>query len=152
MDTPQITIRPFDYSEADYAHLTRIKHAVWPEFPLTTDQYQQIDHQRDGEYNFVRLVLEINGLPAALATFGDSEPARRLGKFNIHIEVQPAACGQGLGGLLYDHIMTALAFYQPQRIEATTHESRPAGVRFLVRRGFVEVMRSEGWIIYEKLL
>lgn len=149
---PEIVIRPFEYTDSDYAHLTRIKHAVWPEFPLTTEQYREIDHQRDGEYNFVRLVMERDGRPVALATFGDSAPARRMGKFNIHIEVDPAYSNAGLGGLFYDHILDALLFYQPQRIEAMTHETRPAGLRFLRKRGFQEVLRSEGWIICEKIL
>jgi hypothetical protein len=50
--------------------------------------------------------------------------------------------GTGIGRALYEHVLGALASFDPILLRTFTQEDRPRSLRFLRDRGFVEEMRS----------
>lgn len=136
--------RPFAYSLADYAALSRLLAAVWPDRDSSVAALQHLDrHHRDG-YFFQRFVIELDGALVAACEVGEPADSYRPGKYAIDLAVMPAWRRHGLGAALYDHMVCELAKRSPTPtlLACRTREDQPQSVRFLARRGFEQVMRS----------
>jgi hypothetical protein len=53
-----MSIRPFDFSDADYQALADISNAVWPDRPSVPQATKENDKRRDPKYYFQRLIVE----------------------------------------------------------------------------------------------
>ncbi len=138
-----MTIRPFDYSDADYQALSDISNAVWPDRPSVPQGTKENDTRRDPKYYLQRLVAESDGSVIASALYGESEWAHVPGKFFISVQVHPDHQRKGVGTALYDHIMKDLAERGPTIFEAHAREDKQEGMDFLEKRGYKRTMRDQ---------
>jgi GNAT superfamily N-acetyltransferase len=138
-----MTIRPFNYSDADYQALSDISNAVWPDRPSVPQGTKEQDKRRDPKYYFQRLVVESDGEIVASAICGESDWTHVPGKFFTMIQVRPDHQRAGIGTALYDHIMGDLAERGPTIFESHAREDMPEGMNFLEKRGYKRTMRDQ---------
>lgn len=138
------TIRPFDYSEHDYAAAVAIQNAVWPDQPETVAWWQHRDQARNKQYFYQPLLVEAAGQIVASGHMMETPWSYRPGKYAIGVTVQPAYERRGIGAMLYDYIIQALAErpLPPTMLIGSVREDITQGIRFLQQRGFQQVMRS----------
>lgn len=131
----------------DYPALVEILNAVDPENPQTVSEMRHHDEHREADKVFARLVATRDGRAVGCADYGHFSEGFHPRKFFLGISVRPEFQRQGVGSALYDAAMAALSAYDPLRIRSGAREDRTEAVRFLEKRGFVEVMRGwESWL------
>lgn len=138
------TIRPFDYSEQDYVAAVAIQNAVWPDQSETVAWWQHRDQIRNPQYFYQSLLVEAAGQVVAVGHMMETPWSYRPGKYALGIMVHPAYERRGIGAMLYDYIINALAKrpLPPNMLISNVREDKPQGIHFLQQRGFQQVMRS----------
>lgn len=137
------TIRPFAPTDADYQAIAAIDALVLPEYPETPAELRWNDEQRDPKIRWQRFVGQENGIVVGYAGFSQSSGAFHPRKFNVSVSVRPDRQGRGVGSTLYDHVLLALAPFDPISLRSDAREDQVRGRRFLAARGFVEEMREQ---------
>ncbi len=133
-------IRPF--MPKDYAAVVEIGQRVYPEYPDTVEELRFIDTHRDPRCRFQRYVVEKDGRLVAYGQYDQFPTMYHPQKFDVSIHVDPDHQNQGIGSALYEHLMSELAPFDPRAIRARAREDHKHSVRFLIKRGFVELMRD----------
>lgn len=134
-------IRPFDYSDADYAALMAVREAVWPEYPTTVPELKHHDQNREPQYLYQRYLIELDGQTAACAMYGETPWSYRPGKYFVDVMVRPEFRRRGIGGAFYRQVQQELADKPLTLIEAETREHQDAALIWLEKLGFKQAMR-----------
>lgn len=137
-----MTIRPFDFSEADYAARVAIGNAVYPDYTDTIDELKFGDSNKDPKLKIARFFAEVDGKPVGLASYSQSLDMYHPQKFGISISVLPPWQGQGIGKALYEQVLAELEPHEPILVRSHAREDHERAVRFVTDRGFTEAMRD----------
>jgi GNAT superfamily N-acetyltransferase len=137
-----LLIRPFDYSDADYAEVVAIDTLVYPEYPSTIEEWKDDDAKRDPKCQHQRFVAVHDGMIVGFASYGQHSGMYHPQRFNIGATVLPEHQGRGIGKALYAMLLNTLASFEPLSLRTNVREDMTRGVRFLQARGFVEDMKS----------
>jgi GNAT superfamily N-acetyltransferase len=137
-----MTIRPFEYTAADYEAFAAVKQAVWPEYPDTVGELRHQDETLEPGVLFCRFLVEVDGRVVGSGLYCEPWWSKRPGKYCVRCNVHPHFRRQGIGTALYDHLMDLLARHEPTILVSDTREDQADGLRFLTARGFKQVMRS----------
>lgn len=138
---PAVTIRPF--SPSDYDACAVIHNAAFPDYPEAADEMRFDDESRDPKIRWARFVAASdNGDLVATASYDQDGEMYHPRKFSVDVTVRPDHEGRGIGSAVYDHVMNALAPFDPLIVRALAREDKTRAVAFLERRGFVEEMRD----------
>lgn len=137
-----LTIRNFDYSDADYAAAVEVGNLVYYEYPDTAEEWRHSDANRPGHLKHRRWVAALDGAVVGYAGYSQHEGMYHPELFHIEAAVRPEQQGRGIGEALYQVITAALAPFDPARLRARTREDFARGMRFLQARGFREDMRD----------
>ena len=138
------TIRPFADNAADYAALSALIGAIWPDRAVAVVALQHFDQARRAGHFFQRYLLSSAGAPVGYCECGEPADSYRPGKYAFDIGVLPGWRGRGLGAALYDHLVGEVS-QRPlplTMLACRTREDRAETVHFLQKRGFEQVMRS----------
>ncbi|MBC8102620.1 MAG: GNAT family N-acetyltransferase [Cytophagales bacterium] len=137
-------IRPFDEtSEADYVSATALHNAVTPEYPTTAEEMRDEDSRRDPHHRHGRwLMVTDSGGVVGLASYHQNPWIYHPRRFNVSVKVLPSVERQGIGSALYNHLLDALAPFDPLDLHADIREDKTRAVRFAQDRGFVEEVRE----------
>jgi mycothiol synthase len=134
-------IRAFD-PESDYERLAALHNAVWPDYPITVEELQSRDAQREAKIRHHRLLAEKDGQVIAQAGIGQSSWSYHPQKFYVGVDVHPEFRQRGIGQALLAALEEKVADAEPIQFGADAREDKPDSVRFLTNRGFVECMRA----------
>ncbi len=134
-------IRPFDGSDYDYAAVTAIHNAVYPEQPHVEANARQDDAERTEKYKLGRLLAIVDGVAVGEAYYLQQSWSYRPGKFMVKVQVMPDYRGRGIGTALYDGLMAAVAVYDPTYFYTYLKENHAAGIRFAEKQQFAYAMR-----------
>jgi mycothiol synthase len=137
-----LTIRDFDYSDADYAAVVAVGNRVYDEYPDTIDDWKHSDAHRAAHLKFRRWLARLGDEVVAYASYSQHEGMYNPRLFHLEIAVQPASQGRGVGSALYETLMEALTPFDPLRVRSRTREDKARALAFLKVRGFVEDMRD----------
>lgn len=137
-------IRPFNYSDHDYAQTIAIQNANWPDQPESVTWWQYRDQVRSKEHFYQTVLAELEGQIVAHAFYMEPSWSYRPGKYHIGIMVHPDYQRRGIGAAVYEHILAALAQRElkPTLLTSYTREDKVEAIRFLEKRGFTQTMRS----------
>jgi GNAT superfamily N-acetyltransferase len=144
-----LTIREFDYSDADYEAMISLVNAIWPDEPSSIEGTRYWDDARDRKYMFKRFVTELQGVVVGYVSCGESSWDHIPGKYFIQVRILPDRQRRGIGSSLYDHAVEILSGRElkPTMLTSYAREDQPQGVRFLTSRGYERTMRDEvSWL------
>ncbi len=133
-------IRPF--TKEDYPTLARIDNAAFPEYPSSAEELEFEDTHRPEHCRQARWIMEEDGEPVGVGSYGQSAGSYHPRKFFLSITVLPERQGQGFGKALYNQVMQALEPFDLLSLRAQVRQDMTRGLRFLQERGFVEDMRD----------
>jgi mycothiol synthase len=133
------TVRVF--TADDYAAMTRLHNANFPEFIMRDDDFQFEDEHRSDRCRWARWVAECEERVVGFGHYAQNDHVYHPRKFELGIVVDPAYHGRGIGGRLYDLVMRGLQPHNPLRVDEWSREDMLCRVGFLERRGFVADMR-----------
>jgi len=137
-----MTIRPFDFSDADYEVRAAIGNAAYPDYKDTVEELKFDDSTEDPKLKIARFFAEIEGQPVGLGSYSQSLDMYHPQKFELGVAVLPAWQGKGIGKALYAHLLDALTPHEPILVRAHAREDNLRGVRFATDRGFTEALRE----------
>jgi GNAT superfamily N-acetyltransferase len=127
--------------DADLELLVGIVNATTPEDPTTLDEIHWSDATYPGS---TRFIAELDGRAVGAATVGRiyMYPPEYPASWGF-IGVLPEARRQGIGERLLRDISEAARATGKAGMHIACNEDRPAGIEFLVHRGFTELERSK---------
>lgn len=137
----RIQIRPFDNSDGDYENVVAIWNTIWPEYEETAELLRHEAENRDPKYMFERIMVELDGQVVAYGTYGEPWWSYKPGKFFVGCHVLPEFQKQGIGSLVYDHMMDILRQKNPSKVTVGIREDQADAIRFMEKRGYQMVMR-----------
>lgn len=135
-----ITIRHF--REEDYEPIVAIYNVVYPEYPESVKDWRFWDSTREDRLCYQRYVVEKDGQLIGYASRGCSSWMFDPHKFHVQFSVHPAHRQQGIGAMLYEHVLADIARYNPVLLRTDTREDMAYSLNFLHKRGFVEEGRE----------
>ncbi len=137
------TIREFDQSEQDYTAAIAVQNAAWPDEPSTVAGWKYRHKTHNPQFLSQLLLVEAEGKVVAYGSYTEPSWSYRPGKYALNIVVHPDYRNQGIGTLLYDHMLGVLASRKlpPTMLISKTREDMAASLRFLQKHGFQSVMR-----------
>lgn len=143
MNPNDVTIRPFDHSDADYAARIAIGNGLFPDYVETVDEAKHEDAHRDPKIHLERwMAVAPDGAVVATASAGQSSWSFHPRKLWIDINVRREWQGQGIGARLYDHLRASIEPFAPGKLSVGVREDYAASRRFVESRGFAELMRE----------
>ena len=135
------TIRPFEYTEAEYRDVLEVRNAAFPDNPSTVEIWQHWDNARDPDSKFERLVVNDKaGQLIAYAQFDEIKPENRTFAFNF--QLKPSYWQSGLGETLFQAVLDRIANHEAARLTIHVRESEVEKLKILKQHGFKLVMRS----------
>lgn len=139
--TDQILFAPIMTAD-DYVAAAQVVNQVWPDDQFSAEELQHDDHMyRVGGYfarwGAWRAGQAVGQTSAAYVTWQEAPD-----KYRLTLDVLPAYQGQGVGRVLYRHLLANLAARAPQTLMAITREDQTRGLHFLRARGFAQVQRD----------
>jgi len=132
--------RPF--APGDYPALAALRCAVEPEYPVTVEELQFHDANRDPKCRHARWVCENAGDIVASGGYGQETYVYHPRKFWLSLSVHPEHRRRGIGTRFYDHVLTELESFEPLSVGSSVRSDRSDSIAFLERRGFQEIMRA----------
>ncbi len=121
-----------------------VHNTLFPDHTASVEEFRFEDESWDLEkYAFKRYVAigpreEVLGF----GEYGHSPWVFHHQKFWMDVNVHPRWQRQGIGTLLYDHLMEELLGLRGIEVRSSAQENRPEGIRFLTKRDFTERMRT----------
>ncbi len=137
-----MTIRPFEYTDADYEAFAAMERSIWPGYPDTVEEWKHRDGSREPGAMFCRFLAEVDGVVVGAGQCCEPWRSRGPGKYQVYCDVQPEFRRRGIGTALYDQLMATLAEHGATILVARTREDKADGQSFLTKRGFEWVLRS----------
>jgi len=137
------TIRPFDYSDGDYATAVALENAVFPEYPSTVAEWRHWEASREAKCHHERhLVFAPDGTAVASASASHNAWTFHPRRLSLGISVHPDHRQKSLGAALYAHLRESIARFDPIGLRGDAREDQPVSRAFLEHRGFAEVQRD----------
>jgi len=133
------------FSDDDYAAIVEIHNKLniaWPERPRTPGGWAEADQKRNPKCKFQRWVAVKGVSVVGFGSYGQNIFEYHPQRFNINIEVSPDDQRQGIGGALYEKIITELQPFDPCILRADAFTNLPQGFQFLKKHGFYEAFRE----------
>ena len=130
------------FAPRDYPAAVALTNRAYPEYPETVAEWRHHDAHRDPKRSFLRFVAQVDGRMVGVASVSHDEHMYHPRKLALDITVDPARRGEGIGGALYDRLLGEVEALEPLRLWANVREDHAEGLRFVEKRGFVEIMRE----------
>jgi GNAT superfamily N-acetyltransferase len=131
--TAAVSLRP--EREDDYPGVAELLSMGYAE-PVTAAQVREWRTQEDPERISYRVVAEDDGGSVAGYAHALRDPWTVPGLFWLHVAIDPAARGRGLGTRLYDEVAAFVRERGATLQRAEVRDALPEGLRFAKRQGF----------------
>jgi GNAT superfamily N-acetyltransferase len=130
---PQVTLRPIE--AADFPRLAEIHNMLYPD-PITAGDLQREKERRHPETIFHEMVALDNQQRVLGRNGAYHRPGFPAGRFFLHVEVDRAYHGQGVGAPLYQDLLNFVRMHQGTDLDIAVPESVPGALPFAQHRGF----------------
>ena len=146
--TDQVRIRAFEPTEQEYAALATIGSSTAPQYKLDYE-YRDAEDWRafdasfsQGDQRIVRYVARLAGTVVGYAYHFEIDWAPPPGRYWCVIRVLPEYQRRGIGGRLYERLLSDLAQRRAAAMLLELDDSQAALLPALERRGFRELLHS----------
>jgi GNAT superfamily N-acetyltransferase len=130
------------FSDALYEPLGELLDAVYPGYPGQLTDLRHEDATRAAHCKCARWLVLDGDRAVACAEYKQFAGRYHPRRFTVDVLVRPELEGSGLGGELYEHLLSELVPHAPETLQAFVRDDRPRAVRFAQARGFVEHQRE----------
>jgi GNAT superfamily N-acetyltransferase len=132
------------FTSDDYPAMVNIHNTVFPDYADTIAEWRFNDERKEPHIRWNRYVAEepVTGEIVAFGNYGQYTDMYHPRKFTLGVTVMPEHQGKGIGTALYEHVMAALAEFDPLVVRTHAREDYGRGIAFLQKRGFEEEMRD----------
>ena len=137
-----VQIRQFDGSMADFETWCAISNAITPDHARTAQEMKTWEKNREARIQFGKWFGIVEGEPVAVAEYSQMMWAYHPNKFYAYLGVLPQKQGSGIGRVLYNHLMDAVAPFDPVSLRCDIRADWTRSERFVADRGFKEDFRS----------
>jgi GNAT superfamily N-acetyltransferase len=127
---------------AHYPGLAALYHSIKPEIRLSASDFTEGDRLRDPKFKTRRWVAIVKDEIVGAGYFTQSNWFAHPQKFMIWIGVHPRHQRGGIGSAFYNIIMHGLEPFEPLALRSRATDDCPHSIRFLEKRGFIEVIRD----------
>jgi len=127
---------------AHYSGVAEVINSLYPENPTSNLEIEDGDKKRDPRFKHRRWIAVEKNQIVGVCSYSQSIWFDHPKKFFVWIGVRPENQRCGIGSLLFETIMHGLHPFDPIALRASVTEDRPQSIRFLEKRGFVEVIRD----------
>lgn len=131
-----------DFEAGDYSAVAAVRNGAMPKDPASAAQLKERDENRPVGLERRRWVAERGGRVVGVGEYTQSTDMYHPRKFQLIVCVDPRYRRQGIGSLLFEHLVGALERFEPIGLQARAHEDDRDTVRFLAERGFLEDFRQ----------
>lgn len=126
----------------DYQDIVDIHNRLHSDRPVKLAELVDADQKREPQYKHQRWLAIRGETTVGTGVYYQSPYEYHPRKFGFRINVLSEYQRQGIGSALYDWMIVALQPFDPIKLKASAYEDLPSGIRFLEKRGFVEVFRE----------
>ena len=109
----QVQIREFDGSDADYETWCVISNAVNPDNAHTAQEMKHWEERREERIRYGKWFGMVEGDAVGVVEYTQMMWAYHPQRFYTYLGVLPEKQGAGIGGVLFDHLMEAVAPLDP---------------------------------------
>ncbi|RKX19600.1 MAG: GNAT family N-acetyltransferase [Candidatus Zixiibacteriota bacterium] len=157
----QLDIKIRDFEQSDYPEIARINNAVYPDSPITAEEYIEMDQNRNKKCKHRRWVAIADNTTVGTGIYTQHIYQYHPQKYNIRVIVLPEYQNKGIGSKLFNLIEEMLIPFNPVAIKSEARDDMNNAVRFLEARGYKEFQRyaephldvdSFDFALYENLL
>jgi len=127
---------------AHFEGICGITNLLYPENSSSAQEMEEADKRRDPRFKFHRWVGIDQDQVIGAGSFSQSIWFDHPQNFMFWVGVHPARQCQGVGSALYETILEGLHPFHPLALRSTATEDQPESIRFLTKRGFLEVIRD----------
>lgn len=131
-----ITIKRFKHTTSEYKAFADIRNTIWADMPRSVAELKHNDDTWHEGKLFGRVLAIQDGRHVAVGNYGEPGWSAQKGRYFIHIMVHPSHQNQGIGGMVFDHILEDLKPRNPRVIAAETREDLNHSISFLEKREF----------------
>ena len=137
-----LTIRPYNYDNADYLFQERLKRENWPLWAGSAEMLQVNDEKLDPKTYNHHIIAELDGEPVGFGNYSEAFWNQARGQYFIRAVVLPQFQRQGIGRRLYDFMLAKVTSERDvKRILCYSREDKLDAVGMLKRRGYKLVGR-----------
>jgi len=146
IDTSTFTIRPFDYSDTDFAAVVKIFNQIFPNQPTTVEIWKP--NMSNGNPKYLKELfvgeIEIDQSKRVVAKGFCTELGgnNKSGKYHLEVWIDQEFEGQGLHEPFYEYFVAFLADKNPSKLGSVIRENYTQQVEFLQQNGFQQTMRE----------
>jgi len=137
-----LQIQEFDGSDAAYETWCAISNAVDPDHIHTAQELKQWDMQREPRIRYGKWFGIVEGEAVGVVEYSQMVWAYHPQKFSAYLGVLPEKQGAGIGKLLFEHLMAAIAPLDPITVRCNIRADWARSARFVADRGFQEDFRE----------
>ncbi|MBN1963445.1 MAG: GNAT family N-acetyltransferase [Anaerolineae bacterium] len=136
-----LVIRPCVPMRADYQAVVAIHNAIFPDTPAAVEDYEEHDARCGPPYKTGRLLAAVDGQVVGMALYAQYAWSYHPQRFYVTVQVMPGWWRRGIGGALYDALLTDLEPFNPAELCCPVREDQADGLDFVARRGYAETFR-----------
>lgn len=133
------TIRPF--TPDDLPAMVAVANATHPDSPITEEQIRHSDANRDPKCKIARWAAEQDGQMVGYSVYLQHADFYHPQKFWVTVRVLLTHQRGGIGGALYNTVLTNVGQHDPIALQVQLREDQDAALRFARQRGFEEFGR-----------
>lgn len=130
------------FTTDDYLSISKIHNTIYPGKATTAEAWANDDVRRNPKLEMRRWVADVDDSAVGFAGCSQQVFDYHPGKFYVTVRVLPAFRCRGIGAALYDTVIEGLQSFDLTTLRADGYANLPEGVRFIEKRGFVEVFRE----------
>ena len=137
-----VQLRAFDGSDRDFETWCDICNEVDPDHTRTAQEMKHWETQREARIQYGKWFGVVGGDAVGVLEYTQMMWAYHPRKFYTYIGVLPEKQGDGIGKFLFDHLMEAVAPFDPISLRCDIRADWARSDRFVADRGFKEDFRT----------
>jgi len=137
----KLDIKIRDFEKKDYEDIANINNSIYPDRPLSAEEFIEFDNNRPKKCKHHRWVAIVDDKLVGTALYTQEIWQYHPNKFHCYIMVRPEYQNQGIGLKLFDLIYESIQQFDPIQINTEARDDMKSSIRFLETRGFKYIQR-----------